>query len=73
MELSQLFEPTEYRKRENFWTTSAIQKELSKYLKSKDVPTLKNLSVAIKKLRWQKIKSNGIVGYYVVLRKNARK
>ena len=73
MELSQLFEPTEYRKRENFWTTSAIQKELSKHLKSKDVPTLKNLSVAIKKLRWQKIKSNGIIGYYVVLRKNARK
>ena len=71
MVLSQLFEPTEHHKRENFWTTSAIQKELSNSLESKDVPTLKNLSAAIKNLRWRKIKNNGIFGYYIVLRKNA--
>ena len=70
IELSQLFEPTEQRKRENLWTTSAIQNELSNHLKSKDVPTLKNLSAAIKKLRWKKVKSNGIIGYYIVLRGN---
>ena len=70
IELSQLFEPTEQRKRENLWTTSAIQNELSNHLKSKDVPTLKNLSAAIKKLRWKKVKSNGIIGYYIVLRRN---
>ena len=68
MVLSQLFEPTTQRKRETFWTTTDIQNELAKHLKSQDIPTLKNLSAAIKKLRWPKIKTNGLVGYYLVLR-----
>ena len=68
MVLSQLFEPAIQHKRDCFWTTSAIQNELSKHLKSQDVPTLRNLSVAIKKLRWKKIKNNGVLGYYLVLR-----
>ena len=68
MVLSQLFEPAIQHKRDCFWTTSAIQNELSKHLKSQDVPTLRNLSMAIKKLRWKKIKNNGVLGYYLVLR-----
>lgn len=68
MVLTQLFEPTTQRKRENLWTTTAIQNELAKHLKSQDIPTLKNLSTAIKKLRWPKIKTNGLVGYYLALR-----
>lgn len=68
MLLSQLFKPTSEHRRENFWTTTAIQEQLSKKLKSQDVPSLRNLGFAIKKLRWQKNKNNGIVGYYLKLR-----
>ena len=68
MVLAQLFEPTEQHKSEYFWTTTAIQKELSKHLRSKDIPALKNLSLAIKKLRWRKVKNHGIIGYYLMLR-----
>ena len=68
MILAQLFEPTEQHKSEYFWTTTAIQKELSRHLKSKDIPTLKNLSIAIKKLHWPKVKNHGIIGYYLMQR-----
>ena len=68
MVLSQLFEPATQHKRETFWTTTDIQNELAKHLKSQDIPTLKNLSAAIKRLRWPKIKTNGLVGYYLILR-----
>ena len=68
MVLAQLFEPTEQHKSEYFWTTTAIQKELSKHLRSKDIPALKNLSLAIKKLRWRKVKNHGIIGYYLIQR-----
>ena len=68
MVLSQLFEPATQHKRETFWTTTDIQNELAKHLKSQDIPTLKNLSAAIKRLRWPKIKTNGLVGYYLTLR-----
>ncbi len=68
MVLAQLFEPTEQHKSEYFWTTTAIQKELSKHLRSKDIPALKNLSLAIKKLRWRKVKNHGIIGYYLMQR-----
>ena len=73
MVLSQLFEPTTLHKRENFWSTSAIQDELSNHLKSQDIPTLKNISLAIKKLHWRKMKSCGVIGYYLTLRHEAPK
>ena len=68
MVLAQLFEPTEQHKSEYFWTTTAIQKELSKHLRSKDIPALKNLSTAIKKLHWRKVKNHGVIGYYLMQR-----
>ena len=69
MVLSQLFEPSKQHKHEDLWTTTAIQEELSKRLKSKDVPSLRAIGYAIKKLRWQRCKSNGIRGYFIKLLK----
>jgi predicted P-loop ATPase len=66
--LSELFEPTDVHNRENLWTTTAIQKELSKHLKTKDIPNLTTLGFSIKKLKWPKVKNNGIQGYYLRLK-----
>ena len=66
--LSELFEPTDVHNRENLWTTTAIQKELSKHLKAKDIPNLTSLGFSIKKLKWPKVKNNGILGYYLRLK-----
>ena len=66
--LSELFEPTDVHSRENLWTTTAIQKELSKHLKAKDIPNLTTLGFSIKKLKWPKVKNNGIQGYYLRLK-----
>ena len=66
--LSQIFEPAAKHTREFFWTTTAIQDELSQHLRTQDLPTLRNLSIAIKKLRWRKYKNNGVLGYYLTLR-----
>ena len=52
MILAELFEPTTQHLKEYFWTTTDIQRELAKHLKSKDVPNLTNLGTAIKKLKW---------------------
>ena len=72
MILSQIFEPTEQRKHENFWTTTAIQKELGNHgVKPTDIPNLTNLGKAIKKLRWQRVKTKNDRGYYLRLRKSA--
>ena len=68
MVLTQIFKPTEQHRQENFWTVTAIQKELANHLKSGDVPNVTNLGNSIKKLRWQKFKKNGIRGYYLKLR-----
>ena len=43
--LSQLFEPAAQHSRDNFWTTTAIQKELENHLKAADVPNLTNLGL----------------------------
>jgi len=72
MILAELFEPTTQHKKENFWTTTAIQRELAKYLKSKDMPNLTNLGVAIKKLKWQRVKTKNERGYFLRLRKTAQ-
>ena len=66
--LTQYFEPATLHKKEFFWTTTAIQKELSLHLKAADVPTLVSLSASLKKLRWHRIKNNGIRGYYLKLK-----
>ena len=71
MVLQQLFEPAKQHKKECFWTTTAIQKELENHLKASDVPNLVNLGAAIKKLRWQRFKNNGIRGYYLKLKKGS--
>ena len=66
--LTQYFEPATLHKKDFFWTTTAIQKELSLHLKAADVPTLVSLSASLKKLRWHRIKNNGIRGYYLKLK-----
>ena len=66
--LTQFFEPAPLHKKEYFWTSTAIQKELGSHLKAADVPTLVSLSAAIKKLRWVRVKNNGIRGYYLKLK-----
>jgi hypothetical protein len=68
MILGQYFEPVSQHTREYFWTTTAIQKELSCHLKSQDLPSLRDISESAKKLRWRKFKNNGVLGYYLSLR-----
>ena len=66
--LLQLFEPTTQHKKEDFWTATDIQEELTRHLKAADVPTLNKLGTVIKKLRWQRFKNKGLRGYYLKLR-----
>ncbi len=66
--LSQFFEPAKEHRKEFFWTTTAIQNELSNHLKASDVPNLTNLGEAMKRLHWKRLKNNGIRGYYLKLR-----
>ena len=67
--LTEIFKPSPVHSRENLWSTTAIQQELDKHLKSKDVPNLTNLGKAIKKLKWPKVKISGQRGYYLILKK----
>ena len=69
MILTEIFEPVAQHNREDFWTATAIQQELAKHLKSADVPNLTNLGLALKKLRWQRVKNKNDRGYYLRLRK----
>ena len=68
MVLKQIFQPSKLHKKDFFWTTAAIQRELGNHLKAADVPTLAQLSATIKRLRWERVKNNGIRGYYLVLK-----
>ena len=63
--LPSLFEPVKEHTKENLWRIIDIQQELSKHLKTQDVPTLKALGKAIKALRWPKGANNGVRGYYL--------
>ena len=63
--LPTLFEPTTERKRENLWQVKDVQKELGKHLRSGDIPNLKNLGASLKKMKWPRGSSNGVVGYYL--------
>ena len=67
--LPAIFEPTNDHRRENLWTTTAIQQELSKHLKARDVPNLTNLGKALKALRWTRGGNTGVRGYYLRLLK----
>ena len=63
--LPSLFEPVKEHTKENLWRVVDIQEELSKHLKSADIPTLKALAMSIKALRWPKGANNGVRGYYI--------
>ena len=67
--LQNLFEPSKIHKKDYFWQVQAIQTELEKHLKASDVPNLKILGEALKKLRWPKGGVSGIRGYYLKLKK----
>lgn len=71
--LSEIFEPSLQHKREYFWTTTAIQKELPNHgIKSADIPNLTNLGLSLKKLKWKKNKNNGTWGYYLKLKQSQK-
>lgn len=67
--LQSLFEPADQHCKENLWKTTDIQKEIAKQLKANDVPNLKSLGIAIKKLNYPRGGISGIRGYYLTLRK----
>lgn len=67
--LQSLFEPADQHCKENLWKTTDIQKEIAKQLKASDVPNLKSLGIAIKKLNYPRGGICGIRGYYLTLRK----
>jgi predicted P-loop ATPase len=70
--LQGLFEPSEIHKKECFWQVQDIQNELSRHLKSSDVPNLKVLGETIKKLHWPHGGIKGLRGYYLRPKKIAR-
>ena len=63
--LQNLFSPTNQHRKENFWQVSDIQQELSKHLKSKDLPNLSTLGMSIKHLQWKRLVVKGLRGYYL--------
>ena len=63
--LQNLFSPTNQHRKENFWQVSDIQQELSKQLKSKDLPNLSTLGMSIKHLQWKRRVVKGLRGYYL--------
>ena len=73
MLLKQFFMPSKVRKKDHFWTTSAIQQELRNHLKAVDVPNLTQLGATIKQLRWERVKNRGIRGYYLELKAPSNK
>ena len=66
--LQSLFEPAKENTTDTLWQVLAIQKELSKHLKSTDVPNLQNLGRTLKKLRWPHGGKDGRKGYHLVLK-----
>ena len=69
--LQNLFEPSKMRKKEYLWQVQTIQDELSKHLKSSDVPNLKLLGETLKALRWPHGGISGVRGYYLKLKTGA--
>jgi predicted P-loop ATPase len=66
--LPSLFEPTLDRRRENLWQVQAVQKVLAARLRTADVPNLRQLSDAMKALRWPQGAVCGQRGYYLKMR-----
>ena len=69
--LQNLFEPSKMHKKEYLWQVQTIQDELSKHLKSSDVPNLKLLGETLKALRWPHGGISGVRGYYLKLKTGA--
>ena len=63
--LPSLFEPTTDRCRENLWQVQAVQKVLAEKLRTADIPNLRQLSDAMKALRWPQGAVCGTRGYYL--------
>ena len=66
--LPSIFEPAQEHRREYFWQPQTIQQELRKRLKASDVPNLKNLGSALKRLKWPRGGIDGLRGYYLKLK-----
>jgi hypothetical protein len=64
--LQNLFEPTAQHQKEHFWQVADIQQELAKHLRSKDIPNLSVIGMALKSLRWSRNFRNGVRGYYLM-------
>lgn len=67
--LQNIFEPTSLHQKEYFWQVSNIQQELASHLKSKDVPNLSTLGMAVKRLHWPRSIRNGNRDYYLQLKR----
>ena len=66
--LPSLFEPTSDRCRENLWQVQAVQKVLAEKLRTADIPNLRQLSDAMKALRWPQGAVCGTRGYYLKMK-----
>ena len=69
--LLSIFEVSSIHKREFFYRVQDIQSELEKHMKASDIPNLKELGSAIKKLKWKRGGIKGVRGYYLKLKKEA--
>ena len=69
--LQNLFEPSKMHKKEYLWQVQTIQDELSKHLKSSDVPNLKLLGETLKAFRCPHGGISGVRGYYLKLKTGA--
>ena len=68
MVLQAVFEPATQHTKDTFWQVVDIQRELSGHLKAADMPSLKSLGQAVKRLQWPRGGIKGIRGYYLQLR-----
>ena len=66
--LEDFFEPAPEHSRQYFWPVLRIQQDLSKRLKTKDIPSLRELGVTLKRIGWPHGGINGRIGYYLKMR-----
>ena len=66
--LGSIFEPVRQHHKAYFWQVQDIQNELSKHLKTSDMPSLRILGITLKKLRWERGGIDGLHGYYLKLK-----
>ena len=65
--LSSLYEPADKQK-EHLLTTTTIQKQLRRHLTAADVPPIRRLGIALKRLHFPEGSHGGLHGYYMHLR-----